>query len=460
MKIYLIFLFTFILSNCSYLGLQQQLNVESNDPKIELKIAEETSLHPFAIWQGLTTEKTTEIKVLAKQSLNLKFMVFQNEKEIANVKSEKTIAGDTEYVIYNFNISNLNLDTNYVFQVLEDLKIVDQRNFQTVNLSSKNAKIGVVSCMHDKFRNAQFNMWNDYLNHDPNYTFMIGDNVYADTISIMNGNIIKPQYASEKMLWERYVETFNLLSYYRSARLIPTLAIWDDHDYGFNNGNRTHPLKKEALKVFEAFYGFKLIPKVTEKLYGAGYVFNAFDQRFVFSDGRYYRTEPKLSSPALESHLGEEQTSKILQILNVAKPTWLIKGDQFFGGYHNFESFEANHPKDFKKVLSELKKSKSKVFFVSGDRHLNELMKIPADELGYETYELTSSAIHAAVFPGAWKKNPNPRHVVGASGTHNYSIVELKGASPWVLDVKSYGPKMKLIFEQELTINSEEQKIK
>ncbi len=459
MKNQFIFLSIVFLSSCSYLGLAPQLNVEVNNSKIELQIAEETSLHPFAIWQGLTTDKTTEIKVLAKKKSNLTFKIFKEDKEITTLKSEKIEAGETEYHIINFNISDLKINTNYVFQVIEDMKIVDQRNFKTVDLNSKTAKIGVVSCLHDKFRNAQFKMWNEYLNNEPTYTFMIGDNVYADTPSLINGNILKSKYANESMLWERYVETFNLLSYYRTARLVPTLAIWDDHDYGFNNGNRTHPQKKQALKVFESFYGFKPVAKVTEKLFGAGYVFNAFDQRFVFTDGRFFRTEPNLSNKNSESHWGEEQTSKILQILNTSKPTWLIKGDQFFGSYSGFESFEADHPKDFTKLLSELKKSKSKVFFVSGDRHLNELMRISPDDIGYETFELTSSAVHAAIFPGAWKKNLNPRQIAGASGIHNYSIVELKATSPWALKVTSFGPKMKLLYQQELNFGDKSETI-
>ncbi|MFQ5739432.1 MAG: iron-containing alcohol dehydrogenase, partial [Acidobacteriota bacterium] len=34
----------------------------------------------------------------------------------------------------------------------------------------------------------------------------------------------------------------------------PQLAIWDDHDYGLNDSDRTNPVKKEALRVFQQYW--------------------------------------------------------------------------------------------------------------------------------------------------------------------------------------------------------------
>jgi alkaline phosphatase D len=483
MKSIFIVLFLF-LSNCSYLGLISDLNTPTHDPKIEAQRNEETDLHPFPIIQGLTTEDQTEIKVLSKKNNVLIFKIFQNDVEIKTVKIESINAGETNYIIHRINIYELNKNTNYTLQVLKENTIVDQRNFQTVDLSLSNPKIGVVSCMHDKYKDVQFKMWNDYLNQNTTYTFMIGDNVYADSVLSSDGKVLHFKYASEATLWKRYVETFNTLSYYRSSRLNPTLAMWDDHDYGYNNGDDTYPYKKESLNIFESFFGFKPLvisknkkanlakPPVIEKLGGAGYVFNAFNQKFIFIDNRSFRSAPAKKNTKDETELGIDQTAKILSSIKPGMPTWLIKGDQFFGGYSNFESFENAHPNDFKNFLNELKKYQAKVFFVSGDRHLSELMRIESSTLGYETYELTSSGIHAAIFPNAWKKTPNPRKMEGASGVYNYSVVDStfipeqtkitgkngikkdgeSNAGIWKLDVKSYGPKMKLLYSADLTI--------
>lgn len=455
---YLVCLLLIFLTNCSYLGYISNINDPKVDPKIEAQRQEEIDLHPFAIMQGLTTPDFADIKIVAKKDKAIAFKVFQNDLEIKTIKIDKVIAGETDYVVYQVRVTSLKPNTNYTLQVLEDNKISDQRYFETVDLNIQNPRIGVVSCMNDKFKDAQFLMWHDYLKHSPTYTFMIGDNVYANSVLGTDGIIQHFQFVKPELLWRRYIETFNLISYYKSSRLVPTLGIWDDHDYGNNNGDESYPYKKESLKIFETFYGFKDVPSknknqpIVEKIGGAGYVFRAFNQNFIFIDGRSFRSIPAMKGKEGETHLGIDQTAKILKTLDSTTPSWLIKGDQFFGAYHPFESYEASHPHDFKNFLNDLKNKKSKIFFVSGDRHLNELMKIEAEQIGYETFELTSSAIHATLYPNAWKKHPNPRKIQGASGIYNYSIVELKNLTPWSLSVESYGPQMKPLFKEDLII--------
>lgn len=458
MKLLLILSFIFM-TNCSYLGYVSDLNIPKSDPKIEALRQEEAEIHPFSIMQGFTSADLTDIKVIAKKDLKLAFKVFKNEKEIKSIKIDKVEAGPTGYVIHQLRVTGLELNTNYILQVLNKDQILDQRNFTTVSLDLTNPKIGVVSCLNDKFKDLQFEMWQDYLKHTPNYTFMIGDNVYADNVMGPDGVLLRFKYATADILWKRYIETFNIVSYYRTAHLIPTLGIWDDHDYGHNGGDGSYPYKKEALKIFEAFYGIKDLPnksksvqRTIEKIGGAGYIFRAFGQSFVFIDARFDKSTPDQLNTKDESHLGFTQTSKIMNELDKSKSAWLIKGDQFFGAYHQFESFEKNHPNDFKKFLNQIKNKKSKVFFVSGDRHLNEIMKIEKEAVGYDTYELTSSSIHATVYPNSWKKTPNPRQIQGVSGVRNYSMVSLKKDDPWTLQVQTYGPKMKLLFEEELQI--------
>ncbi len=454
MKCFLV-LCCFSLSSCAFFS--SDLNKIKNDHKVELLRHQEKDLHPFAIIQGLTTESSTEIKVIAKTVKEISFKLFYNEKEIKTIKVVDTEAGKTGYTIYNLIISSLKIDTNYTLQVIEKNMIADQRNFQTVNLEMVHPNIGVVSCMHDKYKTTQFKMWNDYLKQNPTYTFMIGDNVYADTLIRSGQKKFIFKYATEANLWKRYIQTFKTLSYYRASRLVPTLGIWDDHDYGYNNGDESYPYKAESLKVFQAFYGFssealKSKKPVVSPLEGAGYVFKAFGQNFVFIDNRTFRSKSLKTEKKNETHLGPKQTAEIINILKSKIPTWLIKGDQFFGAYHRFESFEGDHPNDFSNFLSAIKKSSSRVLFVSGDRHLNELMKIEEELLGYETFELTSSAIHAAIFPNAWKKNPNSRQVQGFSGIHNYSVVKIQSVSPWALTVTSYGPDLKVLFQENLEI--------
>lgn len=410
----------------------------------------ELQLHPYAVLQGLTTSTSTQLTVLAKKNEKLEFKILDANEASKAIHDIKQIpAGATNWVIYQLKLKDLEAEAYYTFQILRKEEILDQRRFQTVDMNKKSIKIGVASCMNDSFVKEQFYMWNDYFDLQPEYTFLIGDNVYSDYMPTKE-SVVNSRDAKINMLWRRYVETWNTLVLYHMSKLTPTLAIWDDHDYGVNNGNGSYPYKQEALNILRSFFDIDATEKAITVLPGAGFVFEAFGQRFVFADARSFRATNKEEQ---QTQWGNEQKKKILSILAQKKtPTWLIEGDQFFGAYHNFESYEKDNPKDFKDLLLELKKTKSPVFFVSGDRHLNELMKIDKSVLGYETYELTSSGIHARVYPNAWEKTPNPKQMYGASGIHNFSIVNSHAEKTWNIDIKSYGPEAKILYDANIKI--------
>ncbi len=135
-------------------------------------------------------------------------------------------------------------------------------------------------------------------------------------------------------------------------------------------------------------------------------------------------------------------------------PIFVVSGDQFFGGYHKFESYEGNQPASFKLQLAEWKKIKMPLMFVSGDRHLTEIIKVPKEVLGYPTFELTASGIHAKVFPDAFKKDPSPQQLVGVAGQHNYMIIEIMRADHGFLqvDAQAFTVGEKLLFQKTLMV--------
>jgi hypothetical protein len=93
------------------------------------------------------------------------------------------------------------------------------------------------------------------------------------------------------------------------------------------------------------------------------------------------------------------------------------------------------------------------VFFISGDRHLAELMKIPKSIFGYETYELTTSAIHASVYPSSWDKTPNPNQIEGTAGSWNYVIMDtLSLPGKLGLHLNVFGPNQKILLKKDLEI--------
>lgn len=424
-------------------------------PKELVAYKKETQLQPYAIMQGYTTDNMTLISVLAPKDDQLDFQVLNSSEKIHTYVSRVDVeAVRKDYVVHQLKYTRLSPQDSYTLQVLKSDRVVDQRTFKAIDLKQPEMRIGVVSCMNDHYMIEQFKMWSDYLTQSPDYTFLIGDNVYADYLLTKERHIKDKAKAHEAMLWRRYIETWNRLLLYRSSELTPTLAIWDDHDYGINDGDRNFPYKEKSLEVFRSFYPIPEDQNL-KRLKGAGFIFETPHQRFVFLDARSFRSPEKRRAGEEETQWGKSQTEQVIKALNVAKPTWLIQGDQFFGAYHRFESFEGHRPQDFKKVLSLLKQSPSPIFFVSGDRHLTEMMKIEKDILGYETYEITSSAIHARVYPDSWKNQPNPRQIHGRSGIINYSLVENRWGEKWNAKVTAFGPEMQVLYEQEIELDKD-----
>ena len=312
-------------------------------------------------------------------------------------------------------------------------RFLDHRYFESLNINFTHPKIAVVSCMDDGYEKLQRDIWRSLIKQRPDMIFMIGDNVYADKLTgKMWGPRNKP--VSPSHLWKRYLDARNTLEIFRTIHLIPTLAVWDDHDYGWNNGDKTYQYKEESKKIFKAFYAQKphgksslKTPPTLELGPGVSLVLRAFHLRFFFLDNRSFR-----DPPGKGSHWGSEQEKWLLTQLHRKGNTQgnvIINGDQLFGAYQPFESFEGHRKESFDSMMRKIFNSPKPSLFVSGDRHLFEFMKIPKEEFGYTTYELTSSGIHANVFPSPWKNSPNPRQIKGIANIHTYTLLYLNTQS-------------------------------
>ncbi|MBK7843913.1 MAG: alkaline phosphatase D family protein [Bdellovibrionales bacterium] len=342
------------------------------------------------------------------------------------------------------------LEKNPTYLEIKDSEgqTMDRRQIGQVDLNKSTFKLAITSCMNDRFDKEQEQIWKDLAKDRPEYLFMIGDNVYATTIL---GPLEKS--VDKSRLWDRYVQTRRSLAVFYLDELIPTLAQWDDHDYGTNDGDKTNPYRREAMEVFEAFYPQKAVKGIFTRGPANSFVFDAFQARFYFLDNRSER-EPNGSDPGKYAHFGEKQETWLFQSLKSRSiPSWLFMGDQFFGGYHRFESFEGNHAKSFKHFMGILQGIRQPVVFVSGDRHLTEISKIGPPDLGYETYELTSSPVHAKTHPSGWEVRPNRRQLVGADLKINYMIVEGSHSTrSLAMKVTAKSKLQEILFSKDLLI--------
>ncbi len=407
----------------------------------------------LSVLQGATDETSTQINIIAPADKNYSVAVsFDNSLLESPTLNKKVRPGSTTQVL-QLHLDNLTPELLYTLRIYEgdttDAKkiIVDERYFKTLPKTWTHTRLFVISCTDDSYADLQKKQWKQISEQKPDLLFMIGDNVYVD------GGPVPLKSVNEDDIWRRYAETAQRLDLYKSKQLIPVFATWDDHDFGINDGGAEFQHKLFAQSVFKTF--FPMEPNsILQSGPGVASALKIGHQQFLFLDDRSFRSA-KLSKP--QTHFGAEQTSWLLEQIQKHKgPTWLISGDQFFGGYHRFESFEGHHPEDFKKIIKELKNTKKPLIFLSGDRHLSEVSKIEKSVFGFETLEMTSSGLHAKMHPGSADQHKNPRRIFVKDGMSNYLDlkIDIDQEKAIQFDAEVWGENFASLFRQTFHFTS------
>jgi alkaline phosphatase D len=410
----------------------------------------QSKLKPTSIMQGMSGKTEVLLSLAFQHQKNIIFEVFDvTSGRLVNAESikskEQTWPGHLERLL-TLRLSQLETGHEYRLEIYNgDHKLQDVRWFTTLAPNAKNFNYIVASCMYDKYSKIQKNMWNGVSQMHPEALFLIGDNAYLDTKKDRSEKITAGH------IWSRFMDHRINLDLYYYKNLIPVFALWDDHDYGLNNGNKNFELKAEATQLFKSFFPYYNI-KEAQAGHGVGYKLTLAKSNYYFLDARSFRDDQDKNTKKNGTHFGNAQEKWLYKHLNRDNShSFLIKGDQFFGGYHPYESYQLHHPYSFEKFLKMVGKLKSPVFFVSGDRHLTEIMEINKPDFAYTTYEMTSSGIHSSVYGGSYVQYPNKRMLVGVDGENNFTYVNsnLEGKK-LLLDITSFGIDRKVLYSKRL----------
>ena len=198
----------------------------------------------------------------------------------------------------------------------------------------------------------------------------LGDNVYGDHKS---GELDKLKKAYKK-------QKTKIPSWLNKDKKI--LAIWDDHDYGVNDGGRNYKNKEEAQTLFLDFWN---IPNQDARRTRKGIYFEdnqiieGKNVQIIGLDTRYFRSELEgkkngylPNNDPLASVLGTEQWKWLDETLANSKADIVIilSSIQILATNHPYEKW-SNFTTDRKKLLKRLDdtlKTKT-VVLISGDRH-------------------------------------------------------------------------------------------
>jgi alkaline phosphatase D len=227
-------------------------------------------------------------------------------------------------------------------------------------------------------------------------------------------------------------------------------AVWDDHDYGPNDSDRSFPLKHMSLEMFKLYWGNPNYVFPNEGITGK---FQWADVEFFLMDDRWNKAPNDLNDPN-KDYWGAKQMNWLLDALSTSKASFkiIVNGGQVISPAKVFENM-ANYEAERTYLLKELKNRKIPgVLFLSGDRHISNLNKLEREGT-YPLYDLTVSPMTAGK-ADAVKQDYNETLVPGTlvqerafskievtgplkDRTLTMTICNVKGETIWTKEIKS-----------------------
>ena len=286
------------------------------------------------------------------------------------------------------------------------LLLISSTNF----IYADSIKIGLGSCLDQDYPQP---IWQSIKKEDLNYFIFLGDNVYGDT-----------RYGSLRKMKSAYDKQKKVLPDFLND--ISIFSIWDDHDFGINDGGADYRFKRQAQELYLDFWD---ITKDDDRSNREGIYFSKneifFDKKFkfIFLDTRFFRSKLKGKKSNYIENIEPDAT-----ILGNAQWTWLeneLKSDfdflfifssiQIIAKDHRFEKW-SNFPNERAKLFELLEQFNDKTILFSGDRHRAGIYRKNG------IIEVTSSSMNK---PGS-SFNETDSYLIGKTyPQENYGVVEI-----------------------------------
>ena len=250
----------------------------------------------------------------------------------------------------------------------------------------------------------------------PDMMLWLGDNVYLREVD----------WYSRTGILHRYTHTRSLPELQPLLASTHHYAVWDDHDYGPDNSDRSFVHKDQTLDAFKLFWGnptYGLKP-------GAGIttMFQWADCDFFLLDDRWFRS-PNERVTGDRTMLGQQQLEWLIDALVASRANFkfVALGNQLLNDSPRFENYIKHFEEERAYLLRRLEEENLRnVVFLTGDRHRTELSLL-VTEGGLEYYDLTVSPFTAGVATPV-DGDVNSLRVEGTLlYQHNFAVLEVSG---------------------------------
>lgn len=261
---------------------------------------------------------------------------------------------------------------------------------------------------------ADYDIFTTIDSMQPDLMLWLGDNTYLREVD----------WYTRTGFLHRYTHTRSLPELQPLLAHTHHYAIWDDHDFGPNDSDRSFVHKDLAKDVFDSFWA-----NPTSGLPGVGGTTTYFqwqDCDFFLLDNRYFRT-PNRRETGERTLLGEEQLDWLIDALSASRAPFkfVAVGGQILTTHKGHETYVNLCPKERTYILKKIGEEGIKnVVFLTGDRHHTEL-SFMENSSGDGIYDFTVSPLTSGV-------NTRPEeNSLRVDGTlvkeRNFGIMEING---------------------------------
>jgi alkaline phosphatase D len=397
-------IFLSLLISCCFFGFSQKTLLQSGPMVGYCEMTE------AVIWAQTTKEASVRVDYYAKDK----------PSEVFSSKTYKS--SENNYFTNHIVLTQLQQGKEYHYDLLinnQKIALPYDTSFSSKKLWQWREKapdftIALGSCSYiseealdrpGKPYGSNYSIFESIAKKNPDIMLWGGDNVY----------LREADWDSKSGIYHRYTHTRSLKEMQPLLASTQNIAIWDDHDFGPDDSDRSFYNKYTTQQAFKDFWANKSYGMDAEQKEGIFSSYNWSDAELFLLDNRFFKS-PNKRLTGEKTMLGSAQIQWLIDALTYSKASFkiIVIGGQVLNTEAVFENYENyKSEKDF--LLSEILANQIKgVVFISGDRHFTELSTLKRPNT-YPLYDWTVSPLtsgHGNV--ERITKEPNTNRVPGS----------------------------------------------
>lgn len=376
------------------------------------------------IW--LQTSKVANVKI--------EYFSIDNPKEIF-ISNTHTTTKDVGFT-YHIVLDKLQQGKKYNYTVFIDGKKISlpyETSFSSKKLwqwreNAPDFSVAVGSCNYiseealdrpGKPYGSGYSIYESIATKNPDIMIWGGDNIY----------LREADWDSQTGINYRYTHSRSIKEMQKLLAKTQNFAIWDDHDFGPNDGDRGFYHKYVVQKAFKNFWANKTYGMNDDQNEGVYSTFNWGDAQFFLLDNRFFKS-PNDRKTGKREMLGEKQLEWLIDNLASSNAAFkiIVIGGQVLNTAEVYENY-SNYADEKNYLLKEIQYNKIKgVLFISGDRHFTEL-SMQSRENSYALFDWTVSPLTSGVVSAdKVLKEKNTNRVEGSMfNTNNFGTLSFSG---------------------------------